>query len=81
MPSRSMGTRAGFMVDISTGHHNSRASVASAGTNATYVRVPTAMEFHPARYDINLRRINALASPPCSLSPSLSRSLPHTGPL
>lgn len=58
-------TRAGFMVNISTGHHNSRASAGvTLYTSATYVRVPTAMEFHPVRYDINLWRINAVPGPP-----------------
>lgn len=60
-----MGTRAGFMANISTGHHNSRASAGiTLYTSATYVRVPTAMEFHPVRYDINLWRINAVPGPP-----------------
>lgn len=58
-------TRAGFMVNISTGHHNSRASAGiTLYTSATYIRVPTAMEFHPVRYDINLWRINAVPGPP-----------------
>lgn len=66
MARRPMGTtRAGFMVNISTGHHNSRASAGiTLYTSATYVRVPTAMEFHPVRYDINLWRINAVPGPP-----------------
>lgn len=72
MPNRSMGHRRGLW------WKSVRATIilapppTSAGTSATYVRVPTAMEFHPARYDINLRRINALVSPPFPLRLSFS---------
>lgn len=40
------------------GNHNSRASASES--SVPLIRAPTAMEFHPRRYHINLRRINAL---------------------